>query len=353
MVVRLVREIFSFKSVITIRSLLLLCLLSLIFISYRNIITNDSNNSTLTDRSNGQRKNRDTCFISEKNRDIRSTYYRHATDERNTSYPLISGDTYRAFANFVFDETRQDDLRGVRFGDSVFVKADMFDQFFGQPYQSIEHPFVLITHNSDFYAPRDFKNKLEDKKILVWYASNPDIPKHPKLVPIPIGLANTRWPFGNLTRLLYAYHRHRKPWANRTTLLYANFNLGSNPGQRQIARAQAEKLRNAQVVKKTISFDGYLEELGNTKFVLSPPGNGLDCHRTWEALLLGAVPIVLSSGLDPLFDHIPAIIIDDWPKLTDDLLLSYSFPQANYSTPAVMCGRYWFERIIKHRNQSS
>ena len=27
-------------------------------------------------------------------------------------------------------------------------------------------------------------------------------------------------------------------------------------------------------------------------FVASPSGNGLDCHRTWEALLLRSIPIV-------------------------------------------------------------
>jgi len=30
-------------------------------------------------------------------------------------------------------------------------------------------------------------------------------------------------------------------------------------------------------------------------FTLSPAGAGLDCHRTWEALLLGSIPVVLRS----------------------------------------------------------
>ena len=31
----------------------------------------------------------------------------------------------------------------------------------------------------------------------------------------------------------------------------------------------------------------YLRTLGQHRFVLSPRGNGLDAHRTWEALMVG------------------------------------------------------------------
>ena len=32
----------------------------------------------------------------------------------------------------------------------------------------------------------------------------------------------------------------------------------------------------------------YLRTLGQHRFVLSPRGNGLDAHRTWEALMVGS-----------------------------------------------------------------
>ena len=40
-------------------------------------------------------------------------------------------------------------------------------------------------------------------------------------------------------------------------------------------------------------------------FWLSPRGNGLDCHRTWEALYLDIIPIVWHSTLDPLYRKPP------------------------------------------------
>ena len=42
----------------------------------------------------------------------------------------------------------------------------------------------------------------------------------------------------------------------------------------------------------------YLRTLGQHRFVLSPRGNGLDAHRTWEALMVGTIPICLMMAPD-------------------------------------------------------
>jgi hypothetical protein len=51
------------------------------------------------------------------------------------------------------------------------------------------------------------------------------------------------------------------------------------------------------------------------RFCVSPPGNGIDCHRTWEALYLGVIPVVVSSA-GGLLDHLPCIIVDDIAAVT-------------------------------------
>ena len=45
---------------------------------------------------------------------------------------------------------------------------------------------------------------------------------------------------------------------------------------------------------KNISLEtsDYFREIGNYKFVISPEGNGIDCHRHYEALMFGCIPIV-------------------------------------------------------------
>ena len=55
----------------------------------------------------------------------------------------------------------------------------------------------------------------------------------------------------------------------------------------------------------------FLHEMGRHRFVLSPRGNGLDAHRTWETMLVGAIPIVRHSPLHPLYDRLPVLVVAD------------------------------------------
>eukprot|EP00040_Diaphanoeca_grandis_P011170 m.57229 g.57229 ORF g.57229 m.57229 type:complete len:347 (+) comp22350_c0_seq1:495-1535(+) len=67
---------------------------------------------------------------------------------------------------------------------------------------------------------------------------------------------------------------------------------------RPIRQAYAEdlaKLPFADVVDH-IPLNKYLETLATYAFVLSPPGNGYDCFRTWEVLAVGSIPIVHDDG---------------------------------------------------------
>jgi hypothetical protein len=55
-------------------------------------------------------------------------------------------------------------------------------------------------------------------------------------------------------------------------------------------------------------------------FVLSPFGIGMDCHRTWEALCLGCIPIVCAPHFNNLFEDLPVLIVSNWSEITQDLL---------------------------------
>ena len=55
-----------------------------------------------------------------------------------------------------------------------------------------------------------------------------------------------------------------------------------------------------------------------------PRGSKIDCHRHWEALALGAAPIVLDSPLTrELFYGLPALLLESWDALTPDLLRAH------------------------------
>jgi hypothetical protein len=80
---------------------------------------------------------------------------------------------------------------------------------------------------------------------------------------------------------------------------------------------------------------------------VSPHGNGLDCHRTWEALALGCIPIVKSSGIDPLFDELPVWIVNQWSDVTADAMRTKieEFRNINFNYDKLTVG-YWKSKIV-------
>jgi hypothetical protein len=92
-----------------------------------------------------------------------------------------------------------------------------------------------------------------------------------------------------------------------------------------------------------------LETLQNQSqyaFVISPHGNGLDCHRTWEALVLGCIPIVKTSPLDSLFEDLPVWIVREWSDVTEEnmrgIVEAYKNTQFNYDKLQLT---YWMRLI--------
>jgi hypothetical protein len=67
-------------------------------------------------------------------------------------------------------------------------------------------------------------------------------------------------------------------------------------------------------------------QLGEYLYWFSPFGNGLDCHRTWEAIYTGSVPIVPRSVLDSFYDlgDLPVLVVDSILDVTPELLLAHA-----------------------------
>jgi hypothetical protein len=84
------------------------------------------------------------------------------------------------------------------------------------------------------------------------------------------------------------------------------------------------------------------------QFCASPHGNGLDCHRTWEALCLGCVPIVKSSPLDPMYQRLPIMIVRDWSEVTPAALQSFAakVDERAFDSPLLTLD-YWRRRFYE------
>ena len=59
----------------------------------------------------------------------------------------------------------------------------------------------------------------------------------------------------------------------------------------------------------------FWDNLRRVSFALAPWGRGLDSNRVYEALLLGSIPIVLTSPLDRLYSELPVLVVDRWDRV--------------------------------------
>merc|ERR1712125_304427 len=76
------------------------------------------------------------------------------------------------------------------------------------------------------------------------------------------------------------------------------------------------------IVSEQVSFESFLTLMSKHQSTLSPPGKGHDCFRTWQAIAVGTVPLVVD---DPMFDprlyaHAGSVLIPHPDDLTPEVL---------------------------------
>lgn len=65
----------------------------------------------------------------------------------------------------------------------------------------------------------------------------------------------------------------------------------------------------------------YFDTLPNYKFVISPEGNGIDCHRHYEALIAGCIPIMEKNELtENKYKGCPILWTTDYSEITPQYL---------------------------------
>jgi hypothetical protein len=250
----------------------------------------------------------------------RSGFYSH-----KSSFPFISGDTYRSFCKLKFDSqedlSRLDEIHGFR--GKVFVAAGISEEFFNK-LQNLRNRDVssvdLVIHNGDlipnFETFSKWSPEFSSISTVNWLGDLSNVKA------LPIGLENWSYMRNGVPR---DFHSTRK--IPKTIELLVSFNDHTNPIERSAARAAAIQVEGAYVVDSNTSPREYRELVKASKYVLSPPGNGPDCHRTWEAIYLGAIPIVKFEFWPFSRIDLPVIVLNNWSDLE-------TFSKYNFDDPA-------------------
>lgn len=240
---------------------------------------------------------------------IRFVTDRAKSRDTRSTLPYVTGHTFREISDHIIDDTRIAFFPNhVKEGDVIFLKTKYLRRFVKYMHPQIRNRYILITHYGDEEVPGEYHSLLEEEKVIRWFGMN-TTKVHPKLTPIPIGIRGK-----DQVKLL----DHRAQKVEKKELLHLNFNEATHPERIFVKQYfSSQPFCNVQPRKENKAF---LTDLQNAKFTLSPRGNGIDCHRTWESLAVGTIPVIRSTPLDPLFEGLPVVIIKEWTDVTEKFL---------------------------------
>ena len=230
--------------------------------------------------------------------------------------PYVSGDAFRWYSDYAYDEVDKSlDPASVKPSGVVFVKTDFLGEFFEEIHPRIPVRYILIAHNSDAPTPGPFAKYLDDEKLIAWFGQNFDGQAHPKMHPIPMGIANSCWQHGNVDMLEQARLEKR----GKKYLAHMQFTIQTNSEERMPVYRQFSAAPFCSKPPKK-PFRLYLADIGAAMFEIAPRGNALDTHRIWESLYMGTIPVVRTSSLDGLYADLPILIIERWKNVTGEFL---------------------------------
>lgn len=294
------------------------------------------------------------------------------TNENNCYY--IGSMGFRKSCD-MFSLINSDNVNGYNFddlknNDVLYIKTDALYNFF-KNINKINSRFILLCGCSDYTIPTDkfynideFINFISNEKIIHMFAQNCTY-KHPKITNLPIGLdyhtlnGNEPHYWGNncnpiiQENELIDIKNRSKPFYERICKCYSTIHFSYkgykyeydrvdilNNVPRDIIHFEPNQIQRSKTWENQINY----------AFVLSPHGNGLDCHRTWEALVLGCIPIVKKSDIDALYEDLPVLIVSNWSNLNQDLLNAtieqFKNKTFNYNKLSL---KYWIDKFYEKK----
>lgn len=219
-----------------------------------------------------------------------------------------------------------------------FTKIECLQFFTKNILPNIKENFILITHNSDKNS--GYNNLILNNPYLIkWYGQNMDV-NDIKTQGIPIGLENKCW---NNTNFLTIQNNINKV---KNKLLYINFSTKSNKKRSILLK----NLLNKGFKKNNkLPWELYISDLSNYKFAISPAGNGVDCHRTWECLYLNVIPIILKSNQMNYFNNLPILFVNTFDDITPEYLEKayYSFFKNKIFNTNMLHIDFWERKMIQ------
>jgi hypothetical protein len=265
---------------------------------------------------------------------------------RPVSFPFISGDTFRSLAEHVWEHGNMEITPNkIKPGDVIFCQSELLEDLCEKVLSHSSARVTILLGNTDRNFTQQLADLFANTGVVKTFAQN--LVHHiPGVEPLPIGLENASYSLNgrprdfNAIRIKSQKRIFRVMWA---------FSIETNVLQRTMASNELATIPVADRIGP-IKAKQHREALTRYGFVASPPGNGLDCHRTWEAMYLGCVPIVLRSHMTQEYEKLglPLWVVDSFDDLRDltegELQKKYWELSTKFDSEAMWID-YWFLRI--------
>ena len=257
-------------------------------------------------------------YINPKRKLIRRLSYRSIHIDpsfmRLSSEPYISGDSFRKFADHIFDETSSIKPGEVKDNDVVFLNTGLKNIYFSEYHNLINSKYILLTHNSDESINKEDLKYL-DEKIIHWFAMKLNIRMNDKLTPLPAGLENKRYFANGIISNFEKVERSNKldKKFKKIDKIFCSFNEMTNIDERKPLLNIVQN-RDDVYIKRFSNNIEYLTNLSLYKYNLCPEGNDFESHRMWETLFYENTPIVKKNNVNLNFVElgVPLIVLEDW-----------------------------------------
>ena len=264
----------------------------------------------------------------------RSVLRRVSKGKTMSSLPFISGDTYKTLCDVELTGNIKKCFEGSSGSSksSFFMSGDNMSELLSYLLNCTKpankYPRIFI-HNSDF------KPNPQELLVLIEYFEEVFcvnwIGSIQRVEAIPIGLENMKLMRNGVTNDYQKLINSGLPqFKSRKIEILSCFSDATNPKVRSEARDFFLKQANTLTPTEFLTPRKYRQLLINSKYVVSPPGNGDDCHRTWEAIYLGAVPIVLRKHWPFEGFHLPVMVVDSWGEVQNRLDESFEPVDVEY-----------------------
>ena len=197
-------------------------------------------------------------------------------------------------------------------------------------------------------------------KTRIWVSNLTHGPQTPGTQSIPLGLPNATRESraheicGNQNHISEALSEE----AFREPRLYANFSPSTSPKHRAQLRDIIEDSSFIVTDRVDLSHLGrieYLRKMRKHGFVICPRGNGQDTHRLFEAMCVGATPVLLTKEAPRWLmnrPEIPKILLKEWNELSN-LEGNLMEQILQNQEPDYLSTSYWVKEVNSDESRSA